>query len=147
MPRVSIIVPTYNRLPRLKQVLAAIEQQRYPRDQFNVVIVSDGSTDGTDSYLQSIKSPVAITFIPQANAGPAAARNSGIAHADRDYILFLDDDVIPTPDIIAEHMRLHHERTNRVVLGPMLTPKDFRLSPWVAWEQAMLEKQYKAKDA
>jgi GT2 family glycosyltransferase len=144
MPRISVIIPTYNRLPRLKQALASIEQQQYPLDQLNVVIVSDGSTDGTNEYIQNLISPLKIIFVAQPNAGPAAARNNGIAHADGEYILFLDDDVIPAPNLIAEHMRLHDEQRSLVVLGPMLSPTDFRLSPWVAWEQAMLEKQYRA---
>lgn len=147
MALVSIIIPTYNRLPRLKQVLTAVERQQYPRDQFNVVVVSDGSTDGTDAYMQNLVSPVAITFVPQPNAGPAAARNNGIAHANGDYVLFIDDDIIPTPNLLGEHMRLHAEQPNLVVLGPMLTPPHFRLSPWVAWEQAMLEKQYRAMES
>jgi GT2 family glycosyltransferase len=143
MALVSVILPTYNRLSRLKQVLAAFEQQRYPRDQFNIIVVSDGSTDGTDEYMRNIVSPLEIKFVSQKNAGPAAARNNGIANADSEYVLFIDDDVIPKSDLIAEHMRQHAEQPDIVVLGPMLTPSDFRLSPWVAWEQAMLEKQYK----
>jgi GT2 family glycosyltransferase len=143
MALVNVILPTYNRLARLKQVLAAFEQQQYPRDQFSIIVVSDGSTDGTDEYKRNIVSPLEIKFISQKNAGPAAARNNGIANADGEYILFIDDDVIPTPTLIAEHMRRHAEQENIVVLGPMLTPNDFHLSPWVAWEQAMLEKQYR----
>jgi len=143
MALVSVILPTYNRLSRLKQVLAAFEQQRYPHDQFNIIVVSDGSTDGTDDYMRNIVSSLEIKFVSQKNAGPAAARNNGIANADSEYILFIDDDVIPTPDLIAEHMHQHAEQPDIVVLGPMLSPSDFCLSPWVAWEQAMLEKQYK----
>ncbi|NTU77946.1 MAG: glycosyltransferase [Chloroflexales bacterium] len=144
MALLSVIVPTYNRLPRLKQVLAALERQEYPRDQFNVVVVSDGSTDGTDEYLKSLDTALDLVFIAQANQGPAAARNQGIRRASGDYVLFIDDDIIASPQLIAEHMRLHAKEANLVVLGPMLTPDDFAMSPWVAWEQAMLYKQYAA---
>ncbi|MEI6181267.1 MAG: exopolysaccharide biosynthesis glycosyltransferase EpsD [Chloroflexales bacterium] len=144
MPLVSVIIPTYNRLPRLKQVLAALERQDYPRDQFNVVVISDGSTDGTDDYVQRLVTPLDLVFAPQANQGPAAARNYGIRCASGEYILFIDDDIIPAPGLLTEHMRLHATEEQLVVLGPMLTPTDFTLSPWVAWEQAMLYKQYTA---
>ena len=144
MTRVSIVIPTYNRLQRLKQVIAAVERQTYPLDALEVVVVSDGSTDGTHEYLSSLKSPLNLRFVPQANAGPAAARNNGFRTARGEYILFIDDDVVPSPHMVAEHMRLHATRPNLVVLGPMLNPPDFTLSPWVAWEQAMLEKQYSA---
>jgi glycosyltransferase involved in cell wall biosynthesis len=144
MAKVSIVIPTYNRLGRLKQVIAAIESQTYPLHDIEVLIVSDGSTDGTDAYLAAIKTPLNLRFLPQSNAGPAAARNNGIRNAQADIVLFIDDDVVPNPQLVAEHMRLQAGRTNLVVLGPMLNPPDFALSPWVAWEQAMLEKQYAA---
>lgn len=144
MALVSVVIPTYNRLLRLKQVLAALERQEYPRDLFGVVVVSDGSTDGTDDYMRSLKTPLNLTFIAQANQGPAAARNQGIRHADGEFVLFIDDDVIPAPRLISEHMSLHVRYADLVVLGPMLTPTDFKMPPWVAWEQAMLYKQYAA---
>jgi GT2 family glycosyltransferase len=144
MALVSIIIPTYNRLQRLKQVIAALENQEYPLDNIEVVIISDGSTDGTDAYLSNLKSPLNLIFVPQANAGPAAARNSGIKHASSEYVLFIDDDVVPSPRLIIEHMQLHALQANLIVLGPMLNPSNFTLSPWVAWEQSMLEKQYRS---
>ncbi|ACL25248.1 exopolysaccharide biosynthesis glycosyltransferase EpsD [Chloroflexus aggregans] len=143
-PTVSIVIPTYNRCDRLQRVLAALAKQTYPHTSFEVVIVSDGSTDGTAAFCQYAQTPFHLQFIQQANAGPAAARNRGVAAARGTIILFLDDDVVPAPNLIAEHMRLHSECERRIVLGPMLTPPDARLSPWVAWEQAMLEKQYRA---
>jgi GT2 family glycosyltransferase len=141
---VSIVIPTYNRLPRLQRVLAALSAQQYPLDQFEVIVVSDGSTDGTAEYFQQARFPFELTFIQQPNSGPAAARNRGVAAARSTIILFLDDDVVPAPHLVSEHLRLHAERSRRVVLGTMLTPPDAQLSPWVAWEQAMLEKQYQA---
>lgn len=144
MTKVSIIIPTYNRLTRLKQVISAIERQTYALDDVEVIIVSDGSTDGTDSYFSTIKTSLNLRCVLQQNAGPAAARNNGIRNAQGDIILFIDDDVVPSPQLLMEHMRVHTERPNMVVLGPMLNPPDFALSPWVAWEQAMLEKQYNA---
>jgi GT2 family glycosyltransferase len=60
-------------------------------------------------------------------------------------VVFIDDDVVPTPALIAEHIRIHAEQAaDVVVLGPMLSPPDFLMSPWVRWEQAMLMKQYDA---
>lgn len=146
MALVSVVVPTFNRLRRLKQVIAALEGQEYPLDQVEVIIVSDGSHDGTHEYLRSVQTPLRLTAIEQANQGPAAARNRGFRAAAGEHVLFIDDDVVPTPGLIREHMRLHAERPSRVVLGPMLSPEDFRLSPWVAWEQSMLMKQYEAME-
>jgi GT2 family glycosyltransferase len=143
MIAVSVILPTYNRLDRLKRVLSALERQECPRDDFEVVIVSDGSTDGTNEHLKSMRMPFRTQLVLQANHGAAVARNQGLAAADGRLALFLDDDVVPAPDLIAEHARTHAQNDERtVVLGPMLTPDDFAMQPWVRWEQAMLAKQY-----
>ncbi|NNJ11106.1 glycosyltransferase [Chloroflexales bacterium ZM16-3] len=144
MTRVSIVIPTYNRLTRLKQVIAAVERQTYPLEDIEVIVVSDGSTDGTNEYLATIQTSLNLRFVPQENAGPAAARNNGFRNAGSEYVLFIDDDVVPSPQLVAEHMRQHVARPNLVVLGPMLNPPDFTHEPWVAWEQAMLGKQYTA---
>lgn len=141
----SVVVPTYNRLPRLKKVLGALESQTYPLDCFEVVVVSDGSTDGTSEYLQTLDTPLNVKFVLQANQGVAAARNHGLEGSVGDLIIFVDDDVVPTPALVAEHVRIHEESgDNLVVIGPMLTPdlSDFDMLPWVQWEQSKLMEQY-----
>ena len=145
MVELSVIIPTHNRLERLKQVIQAFERQSYAHDAFELIIVSDASTDGTNAFLTSVETPLHFRAVLQEHGGPAKARNNGVANAQGTYILFIDDDVVPTPTLIAEHMRLHHAATTpRVVLGPMLSPSDFAMAPWVRWEQAMLMKQYNA---
>lgn len=144
MPYLSVVLPTYNRQSRLRRVLAALERQTYPLDAFEVIVVSDGSTDETNDYLSNIHTPLQLKAILQPNAGPAAARNNGVRHANGEIILFLDDDVIPTDALVAEHANVHTSQLGVVVLGPMLSPPDFQMFPWVKWEQAMLGKQYDA---
>lgn len=144
-PYFSVVIPTYNRLGRLRHVITALEQQAYPSDAYEVIVVSDGSTDGTDAYLEVLRSTMPVRWFPQANRGPAAARNAGIQKAGGEFILFIDDDLVPEPRLLAEHARSHHEaRRDVVVLGPMLTPEGFEMAPWVRWEQEMLMKQYRA---
>lgn len=145
MPDVSIVLPTYNRRLQLQQVLVGLERQSYPASKFEVIVISDGSTDGTNEYLQGLRaqSPLTLNVVVQANQGPSAARNSGIHQAAGTIVLFLDDDVVPVPDLIAQHMATHAQFSDDVVvIGPMLTPRDFNMKPWVRWEQAMLDKQY-----
>jgi glycosyltransferase involved in cell wall biosynthesis len=92
MLKVSVIVPTYNRVNRLKHVLAALSQQTFSPREVEVLVVSDGSSDGTHEYVRRLHMPYQLTLIEQANQGPAAARNNGIAHASGEYILFVDDE-------------------------------------------------------
>ena len=139
--KLSVVLPTYNRLGQLKDVLAGLETQTVSLDTFEVVVVSDGSSDGTNDYLTTVETPLQLNPILQQNQGVAVARNRGIREARAEIILFVDDDVVPTPALIEEHLS-KHVNDYTVVLGPMLTPPDFKMKPWVAWEQAMLMKQY-----
>jgi GT2 family glycosyltransferase len=146
-PLVSVVIPTYNRVERLGRVLGALAGQSLPPDQFEVVVVSDGSTDGTDEYLNSRRAPLATVAVFQPNAGPAAARNHGVEMARAQLVLFVDDDVVAAPDLIEQHVRSHkRDEAGLVVIGPMLSPPDFTLSAWIRWEQAMLYKQYEAME-
>lgn len=141
----SIIIPTYNRLDQLRRVLDALTAQTLGPDQFEVVVVSDGSSDGTAAYLREANYPFRLVPVFQANAGPAAARNNGVRHAQAPMILFLDDDVIPVPQLLAEHARSHEIAGEKaVVIGPLATPDDFAMQQWVRWEQDRLAEQYAA---
>ena len=144
MNSVTVVLPTYNRLNQLKQVLEGVAQQQfYPLEQLEVVVVSDGSADGTDDYLSHAHTnyPFRLNPILQPNQGVAVARNNGIAAATGELILFIDDDVVPTPTLLDEHLKFHTSAES-VVMGPMLSPPDYKMEPWVDWEQRMLMKQY-----
>jgi glycosyltransferase involved in cell wall biosynthesis len=143
-PTVSVVIPTYNRLARLQRVLAALAAQTYPRTRFEVIVVSDGSTDGTDDYLDG-DPPTELVFVAQPNSGPAVARNRGIKVASGSIVLFIDDDVIAAPQLIEQHVESHHRGGDGLaVIGPMVTPDDFDMCAWVRWEQTMLYRQYEA---
>jgi GT2 family glycosyltransferase len=88
MPLFSIIIPTYNRLPYLKKTLASIWEQSFT--DFEIIVVDDGSTDGTVDYLRELGKSVEL--LRQENRGPGAARNLGVEHANGEYIAFLDSD-------------------------------------------------------
>ncbi len=144
-PSISVVIPTYNRLDRWPQVLRALSSQTLAFDEFEVVVVSDGSTDGTDEFLTGVSPPYNLVFETQANAGPAAARNRGTELAQAPIVLFIDDDVVAAPTLIERHVRWHRDtQGDMAVIGPMLSPMDAALSPPIRWEQAMLYKQYDA---
>jgi GT2 family glycosyltransferase len=84
----SIIIPTFNRVTLLSQALTSVFAQRYRG--YEIIVVDDGSTDGTQEYLQALGTRVTAIF--QSNQGPGAARNSGAQHAQGEYLAFLDSD-------------------------------------------------------
>jgi GT2 family glycosyltransferase len=144
-PTVSVVMPTYNRLDQLRAALASLAAQQGLDDPVETIVVSDGCTDGTDDYLSSPAVPLPVVALTQANAGPAAARNRGIDVARGELVLFVDDDTVADPNLVAAHLRRHEcPDDDLVVIGPMLTPDGYAISPWVRWEQDMLTKQYDA---
>jgi glycosyltransferase involved in cell wall biosynthesis len=147
-PTLSVIVPTYNRCESLRITLDALQRQDFPRERFEVVVVSDGSTDGTEAFLRdyAAASPMTLRPIFQQNGGPARARNRGIQEARNEIVLFIDDDVEPLPGFLSAHAAHHADDDCVVVIGPMSPdPARARQEPvWVAWEHAMLGKQYES---
>jgi cellulose synthase/poly-beta-1,6-N-acetylglucosamine synthase-like glycosyltransferase len=94
---ISVVVPAYNAKGVLGECLEALGAQSRPPDE--VIVVDDGSTDGTDELALGY----GVRVLRQANAGPSAARNAGARAAQGDLLLFTDADCVPTPDWV-EHM-------------------------------------------
>ena len=88
-PSLSVVIPCYNHAAVLLEALASIDAQRW--DDLEVIVVDDGSTDNTLAVLSRLADKK-TRVISQANAGPAAARNRGIAEARGEWIAFLDAD-------------------------------------------------------
>jgi glycosyltransferase involved in cell wall biosynthesis len=97
IPRVSAVMPTRDRRGLLARALASIEAQRF-RD-FEVVVVDDGSVDGTASWLRARQPPVSLVEIRRPG-GAAAARNRGVESARGEIVAFLDDDDVWHPDYL-----------------------------------------------
>jgi glycosyltransferase involved in cell wall biosynthesis len=146
LPRLSIVLPTFNRRRRLERVLAGLDRQRAAPGSFEVIVIDDGSTDDTADWLSrhSVR-PYPLRHLTQANAGPAKARNQGVSLAQGELILFIDDDVEPTPELVEEHL-LSHGEPDVVVLGPLCSLSHYA-QPWVTWEQQKLEQQYAAMES
>lgn len=94
----SIIVPTYNRPRQLAACLDALAQLDYPRERWQVIVVDDGGAVSLDAVMAKFQSMLNITLLKQSNAGPAAARNTGVACARGTHLAFTDDDCAPAPD-------------------------------------------------
>lgn len=103
----SVVIPTYNRKPILEKCLRALEQQAFDRQLiagYEVVVVDDGSTDETVPWLQAqaAQFPHVRLFL-QDHKGPAAARNLGVEQASGDTIIFIDSDLVVTPQFLQAH--------------------------------------------
>lgn len=90
----SFIIATYNRLDELVELFGSLAHLDFDVQQFEVVIVDDGSTDGTKRYIESLNTPFLIQYHAQQNQGPGAARNLGMTKAKGEYFIFIDSDVL-----------------------------------------------------
>lgn len=100
-PFISVVIPTYNRAQPTIAAIESVLAQTYPN--FEIIVVDDGSTDGSNEALQRFIIQRAngshrLSFFSQPNQGQSAARNKGIAKARGEYIAFLDSDDLWTPE-------------------------------------------------
>ena len=104
---ISVVIPTYNRLPILQKCLAALERQEFTDDKisnYEVVIVDDGSSDRTLVWLAENRAKLPhVKVIEQDHQGAAAARNLGVINAVGDTIIFIDSDLVVTETFLQSH--------------------------------------------
>lgn len=105
-PVFTVVIPVYNREDSVARSIDSVLRQT--TDGFEVVVVDDGSTDGTPAILAQYSDP-RVRTIRQENAGVSAARNAGAALANGQYLLFLDSDDFAEPDWLASFQVLHAE--------------------------------------
>lgn len=100
----SIIIPTYNRKPILEKCIHALENQSLSElvTEYEIIIVDDGSTDGTITWLKK-ESFSHVRWFQQVHQGPATARNLGVKNAKGDFIIFIDSDLVVTENFIQAH--------------------------------------------
>ena len=115
---ISIIIPTYNRKDRLRQCLRSIIEQDYPQDKFEIIVVDDGSNDGTQDLLKDLSEKHHnLRYFSQTHRGPAAARNIGIKKAEAEIIGFTDNDCILKNDWIKQMLSVHKLEEDVMVIG------------------------------
>jgi glycosyltransferase involved in cell wall biosynthesis len=102
MPKVSVIIPAYNTMDFLPETLESVLKQTF--DDFEVIIVNDGSSDNIEEWASQLTEP-RVKLISQANQGPSAARNTGIAQAKGEYIAFVDADDLCEPSKLEKQVR------------------------------------------
>ncbi len=142
MIELSVVIPTYNRQESLLRTLHALDRQTFPAERFEVVVISDGSTDGSATAVAGLKPAFALRFVEQHNQGPSVARNHGARLAGGSLLVYVDDDIEPVPDFLSVHAAEQKDQADLVLIGPQSGPMHEPMQPWIAWEHRMLQKQY-----
>ena len=119
MMKISIVIPTYNQKEILAKTLDYLILQDYRRDQYEIIVVDDGSSDGTQEMVKSkMGSGVSLRYFYQKQRGPHFARNLGIEKARGEIVIFVDSDIFAPPNFISEHVKSHEALGDVVVSGP-----------------------------
>ena len=128
----SVVVATHDREARLRDLLAALEAQTLGTDRFEVVVVDDGSSDGTPGTLAAAEAgPLRLrTLRHEPAGGPGPARDAGWRAATAALIVFTDDDCVPAPEWLAELLQAARSVAGAVVMGRTLPEPGKRLTPF-----------------
>ncbi|MEO7412960.1 MAG: glycosyltransferase [Opitutaceae bacterium] len=135
-PKVTVAILTYNRAEFLRQTLAGIRQQQFPRDHYEVLVVDNNSTDDTRAIVESfaIERP-APRHVFEPRQGLDHARNRAIKEARGEILVFADDDILVKPDWLAQlvvPLMADHQRQIGVLGGEVIPVFPDGLPPWVA---------------
>jgi len=136
---VSVIIPTHNRSQVLLRCLTAlIEQRQDVPGSLEIVVVDDGSTDGTAEAVNRFSEgcPVELRLVRlDSQRGPAAARNRGITAARSPTVIFIGDDIIPQPGFLRQHCSVHRRFRggNIAVLGHTTWHPELEITPFMRW--------------
>jgi MoaA/NifB/PqqE/SkfB family radical SAM enzyme/glycosyltransferase involved in cell wall biosynthesis len=115
---ISVIIPSYNRKDKLKACLDSLSAQAYPAGSFEVIVIDDGSTDGTREMLEALtRANAGVRFAAQQHKGPAAARNLGARLARSGVIGFTDDDCIVDRAWISKMVEAHRQDPRCAAVG------------------------------
>ena len=111
-PMLSVLLCSYNRAEKLRRCIDALASQTLARDQFEVILVNDGSTDDTREVMRRALSHLPGEYCEhETNRALAAARNTALRAARGRIVLFINDDTYPEPDMLEQHLRAHRMRS------------------------------------
>ena len=116
----SVIIPTHNRKNILFKTLKALNNQTYSADNFEIIIINDGSTDGTEEMINNFDSNPNILYKYIEQSGPAGARNRGIEICNGNIVIFIDDDIIVNSEFIDSHVETQQKQEKIIAHGPVI---------------------------
>lgn len=124
--KVTVLMASHNRKGALTECLEALSRQLVAPGTFEVIVIDDGSKDGTQDLFRHMQLCVPLRFIEQENTGAASARNRGLPHARGELVLFINDDTILFPHTVRGHIEAHRELESQqaIVLGTFEQPAE-----------------------
>ena len=119
LPYLSVVIPTYSRIPHIRECVRALAGSDYPKDRYEVIVVDDGSPDPASPHLEGVHPGLNLRCLRQQQSGPATARNLGLIHASGDLVAFTDDDCKPRPEWLPALAQAHEAHPEAGFSGPV----------------------------
>jgi GT2 family glycosyltransferase len=139
-PRVTVVLPVFNARQNIGLLLDRLRGQEFPRDEWELVAVDNGSTDGTLEILNS-QNHGWIRLVHETRRGPSAARNCGIRHARGSIVAFIDSDCVPRHDWLSRLIAGFDDRTNWAVGGLLASAPPTTLTETFTARQGILNQE------
>ena len=134
----SVIIATYNRKDLLAACLRCLDAQTHPYRDFEVIVVDDGSTDGSVEMVKNWPARYNLRCIAAGHQGPGPARNLGVTKATGNLVIFIDSDAFAAPWFIAQHVKSHREAGRPIFVdGPAIYvsgKETMENPPFISWE-------------
>jgi len=142
MTDLSVVIPTHRRDSSLEALLLALGEQYITPNQFEVVVAIDGPSAETEALLAGLPVDYPLRWVGGPRGGPGVARNRGAAAANGRRLLFLDDDMLPAPNLLAVHWAGQQDQDKVVCLGRVGLLPGHDLSPWEQYLNRHFEQHY-----
>jgi GT2 family glycosyltransferase/peptidoglycan/xylan/chitin deacetylase (PgdA/CDA1 family) len=149
--QLSVLIASHNRRELLRRCLESLAAQTQDPATFEVIVADDGSSDGSAEMLESLEMPFALRVLRLPKGGKSAALNAAIAADPAPVCLFIDDDVVASPELVAGHLAAHREDPKVLGIGPLTQPPA-RSRDWLphahaaAWNERYAELSGKQLD-
>ena len=143
--KLSVIIATFNRRDLLARTLPPLLTQEFLPAQYEVLVVVDGSTDGTVEFLSTLSNRGNLRVIEQPNRGQAAAINTGLQESRGEIVLFMDDDILCGPNVVAEHANAERIDKQCMAFGPVLVASDGRDRLALDWARTFCDEFFRSK--
>jgi len=133
VPDLSVVIPSYNRSQMLRRCLDALVRQDQDPQSFEVVVVDDGSSDGTTEMVEGLQTPFELRLLSGRQGGWAAAQNAGIEASSGEICLLIDDDIVASPGLVAAHIAGHAAvQGSTIGIGPLTQEPPRGREDWYA---------------
>lgn len=134
--KVSIVIPTHNRLEKLRETVEKLRLQDFPKEDYEIVVVDDGSNPPV-AFEKDFTVTPDVRIVRLEGEERSVARNRGAKEAKGKLVIFIDDDISTKPDFIEKHWWAHQEFSKALAVGEILLPDDSQKTPFGRFRQRL----------